>query len=226
MSRIQDSNYFVVSGWMMNQLGLKGTDLLVYAIIYGFSQDGETEFTGSIQYLCDFCGGVSRPTIISSLKRLAENGLIVKTVREINGVTFNRYRVVKNFNGGSNNFIGGVKNLYRGGKKILPNNKEYKEVDKEDNIYGQSLVERFESLWKMYPRKQGKNNAYKAYEKAVKAGTKDSDIKQGIEQYCAFIKREHIELKYIKHGSTWFNGQCWRDDYGGQAGSSDLDDIF
>jgi hypothetical protein len=84
-SRIKDENYFQVSGFMVNRLGLKGVALNVYAIIYGFSQDGETEFTGSLQYLCDFCGGVSKPTIINALKELVKKDYILKREEIING---------------------------------------------------------------------------------------------------------------------------------------------
>lgn len=120
--KINENNFFTVHGWMITELNLKGVDLLVYAIIFGFSQDGETEFSGSIQYLCDFCGGVSKPTILNSLKRLCESGLVEKLTESINGVTFNRYKVslggVKNFYGGSEKFLWG------GSKNFLPNNKD------------------------------------------------------------------------------------------------------
>ena len=41
---MQNDNYIVVFGWMCNELGLSGTELLVFALIYGFTQDGETGF--------------------------------------------------------------------------------------------------------------------------------------------------------------------------------------
>ncbi len=71
----------------------------------------------------------------------------------------------------------------------------------------------FEELWKLYPRKQGKTNAYKAYKKALKQGVSNNEIKQGIENYINYINIEKVKPEYIKHGSTWFNGQCWNDDY-------------
>ena len=77
-SRINDNNYYVINGWMINRLRLKGVSLSAYAIIYGFSQDGDNEFTGSLQYLCDFCGGVSKPTIIKALKELTEKKYIIR----------------------------------------------------------------------------------------------------------------------------------------------------
>ena len=52
---------------MINDLKLKGNELLVYSCIYGFSQVKNQWFTGSIKYLTEWTG-VSRTTIISILK--------------------------------------------------------------------------------------------------------------------------------------------------------------
>ena len=46
-SKVKDENYYQITGWMINRLGLKGAKLNIFAIIYGFSQDGESEFSGS-----------------------------------------------------------------------------------------------------------------------------------------------------------------------------------
>jgi uncharacterized phage protein (TIGR02220 family) len=126
-SKISDENYFQVTGWMLKRLNLKGMSLQIYAIIYGFSQDGESSFTGSLQYLCDFTN-TSRPTVIKALKELVAKEYVIKTENEINGVKFNRYRanlqVVKNLN------MGSKEPFLRGGNKPLPNNKD---IDNELN---------------------------------------------------------------------------------------------
>ena len=120
MSKIKDENYFQVSGWMLNNLGLKGTALEVYAIIYGFSQDGESCFAGSLQYLSDFTN-TSKPTVIKALKELVEKDFLIKQEIEMNGVKFNKYKanlqVVKKLYGGSKETLQG------GSKETLPNNK-------------------------------------------------------------------------------------------------------
>ena len=127
-SRIKDDNYFQISGWMLNRLELKGIQLEIFAIIYGFSQDGESEFTGSIQYLCEFTG-TSRPTVIKALKELTEKNYLIKDEKIINGIKFNKYKanlqVVKNFYWGSKEFLpGGSKETLLGGsKETLHNNK-------------------------------------------------------------------------------------------------------
>ncbi len=217
-SRIKDENYFQVSGFMVNRLGLKGVALNVYAIIYGFSQDGETEFTGSLQYLCDFCGGVSKPTIISALKELVKKDYILKREEIINGVQFNRYKVnlplLKNFNGGGkNNNCEVVKNFNGGSKETLPNNISDNTSFNNKKKNNNTTETDFETLWKMYPRKIGKPKALKAYQRAIKNGVTFETVKAGLEAYCKHIEANKTEAAYIKHGSTWFNGECWNDEY-------------
>ena len=34
---MENNNYINIQGWMINNLGLKGNALVIYAIIYGFS---------------------------------------------------------------------------------------------------------------------------------------------------------------------------------------------
>ena len=41
---MKDGNYYTVYGWMINQLKLKGTTLQLYAVIYGFSENGICAF--------------------------------------------------------------------------------------------------------------------------------------------------------------------------------------
>lgn len=130
---MNDENYYQISGWMINKLKLKGIELNVYAIIYGFSQDGESEFKGSLQYLCDFTGGTSKPTIIKALKELTEKGFIIRREEIINKVKFNRYRanlpLLKNFNGGGKEILMG------GSKETLPNNEILDNNIDNDIIY-------------------------------------------------------------------------------------------
>lgn len=75
-----------------------------------------------------------------------------------------------------------------------------------------SLNDRFNALWKLYPKKKGKANALNAYKRAIKAGTTDAEIKQGIENYIQEVQSQHIDPQYVKYGSSWFNQKSWEDD--------------
>ena len=126
-SKIRDDNYYQISGWMINRLGLKGAKLNVFAIIYGFSQDGESEFTGSRQYLSDFINA-SKPTVDKALSELCDDDYLIKTTKIINNVTFNTYKanlpVVKKLCEGSKETLPPSKETCEGGsKETLPNNK-------------------------------------------------------------------------------------------------------
>ena len=90
---VNPDNYIVIQGWMISDLKLKGNDLLVYAIIYGFTQDGVHKFTGSLQYLADWCNGYTSG-IQKNLANLVEQGLLIKESYTENHVTHCSYRVV------------------------------------------------------------------------------------------------------------------------------------
>ncbi|MDE6059374.1 MAG: helix-turn-helix domain-containing protein [Clostridia bacterium] len=94
MSRIRDDNFYTVLGWMLNVLDLKGNELIVFAIVYSFSQDGESEWKGSLTYLEDFAN-ISRPTAVSALANLVKKGYILKRTFEMQGTKMQRtaYRV-------------------------------------------------------------------------------------------------------------------------------------
>ena len=110
----------------------------------------------------------------------------------------------------------------------LENYRPYLENDKENNtssntsnndqsdskkIREKQLDEDFNKLWKLYPRKEGKKKAFEAYKRAIKKGTTNKDIQTGIVNYLTQIRVQRTNKQYIKQGSTWFNGECWNDEY-------------
>ena len=130
---MKNTNYYTVHGWMINELGLSGNDLLIYAIIYGFSQDGSTEFSGSLNYLVTFINS-TKPTVINCLKKLCERGLLVKTDRIINNQNFPTYTaVVPNLTSG--------KEFLPPSKESLPNNNNIINNNNKTNSSGETPAE-------------------------------------------------------------------------------------
>lgn len=76
------------------------------------------------------------------------------------------------------------------------------------------LINEFEILWKMYPKKVGKEKSLKKYLEYSK-NTDDlfEKVKDGINNYLEYIKTNSIENSYIKHGTTYFNNKSWEDEY-------------
>jgi hypothetical protein len=75
------------------------------------------------------------------------------------------------------------------------------------------LNERFESIYKQYPKKQGKKRAFAAYKKAIKAGVTDDTITNGIKRYCFMLEVNRTAAQYIKQAGTWFFNEGWNDEY-------------
>lgn len=106
---------------MIKELGLKGNELLIYAIIYGFSQAEGTKFSGSLQYLADWCNS-TRQGVLNTLKKLVEKNLIIKEDKIICGVKVCSY-VVNKVEWGVKQSLTGCTTEFNGGvKQSLHNN--------------------------------------------------------------------------------------------------------
>ncbi len=86
-------SYTVIQDWMLDK-GLNPSELLCYATIFGFCQDGESLFAGSRNYLGRKMAVSSTRTVDAALLSLTEKNLIRKDPVVNNGVTFNRYAIM------------------------------------------------------------------------------------------------------------------------------------
>lgn len=146
MSKVNSDGYINIQGWMVSDLGLKGNELLIYAIIYGFSQDKESKFTGSRQYLADWTNTTVK-NVQNVLNSLVSKGLLTKEEKTINNIKLCEYKAIrieksleeKKVPRGRKKFTGVEKNFPEGREKSSPNklinNLEYKlDTTKQDNI--------------------------------------------------------------------------------------------
>lgn len=140
MNEITDKNYIVIQSFMVSDLGLKGNELLIYAIIFGFSQTTGQAFHGSLSYIESWTNS-TRPTVVACLKSLVEKGLLEKEEQTINGVKRCNYYVVDNSTDGKEAPQEVVKKFNGGSKKTLHNNIIYNIVD---NIVDNNIVENAE----------------------------------------------------------------------------------
>ena len=74
---LSESSYVTLQSFMVEELGLSGNELIAFALINGFSQDGVSEFSGTASYVARWCG-VSEDAAIRILGRLVSKGLLSK----------------------------------------------------------------------------------------------------------------------------------------------------
>lgn len=85
MAKVKNEHYITIQEFMVNDLELSGNELIAYALIYGFSQDGESYFKGSLSYVAKWLN-CSKATACTILNKLAEDGFLEKKEKNVNGV--------------------------------------------------------------------------------------------------------------------------------------------
>ena len=112
--------YTNIPDWMLS-LDLDVYETIILAVIYGFSQDGESTFAGSLKYLCQKAK-CSRRKVTMVLPKLVEKGLIIKIDKEVRGVHLCEYRV-------SPMCMGSASDAPGGSACHAPNNIENENID-------------------------------------------------------------------------------------------------
>lgn len=159
-------NYVVIQGWMCNELELKGNELLVYALIYGFSQDNKSLFMGSRTYIADTFN-ISLPTVDKALNSLKDKHLIECYT---DAKTYWHYKTT-----GKETLPGGVKNLYGVGKESLPNKQVNKQTNKKVILSKDNITTGFEFGNRNKPVKE---NLYQRCKSLIYSKTEDPEIRR------------------------------------------------
>jgi hypothetical protein len=84
------------------------------------------------------------------------------------------------------------------------------ELDPENIEPVNDINAQFNDFWAVYPRKKGKGQARKAFEKAI-AKTDLETILAGVAAYVDNV--DMSDPQFIAHPSTWLNGERWEDEY-------------
>lgn len=125
-------NYITVPGFAIVELGLSGNELLCYSLIYGFTQDNETEFRGSLNYVSSALN-VTKQNAKKIIDRLIDRGLIEKREMYFSGVKFchyvaKRHGVAESATGRYQNGNGGVAEIATGGIAETATNNTDKDI--------------------------------------------------------------------------------------------------
>ncbi|MCQ2429730.1 MAG: helix-turn-helix domain-containing protein [Clostridia bacterium] len=88
--KIKSETFIRVEGWMVTELGLKGNELLLYAMIRGYTKDNG-RFTGSRPYIAEWLG-CSIISVDKLIKALIDKKLIVKEQVRVDDIVRNQYR--------------------------------------------------------------------------------------------------------------------------------------
>lgn len=86
-------------------------------------------------------------------------------------------------------------------------NTDKNRIDKKE--YPLTPKGEFAAFWKIYPKKTGKGQAEKAYNKAIKKTSHDVIMSAVVK---ILPKWQSMDIQYVPHASTWLNGERWEDE--------------
>lgn len=125
----------------MLELGLRGTELNLFAVLYGYSQKDDGCFYGTRATLAERCGVSSRKTIDQALTSLIEKGLVKKMVMSKDGTSVICYTTCVNSTHPEQNLLTPLSKNYS--PPCVKNTHIKKKDRKEISIIENSTKEKF-----------------------------------------------------------------------------------
>jgi hypothetical protein len=98
---------------------------------------------------------------------------------------------------------GGWKREDEGGKEERP----FASLTRSFAVQPQRFLDPFDEFWAAYPRKTGKDDARKIFERVLKRGVSPAQIAEGLSR-----QRWPTDPKFIPYPARWLNGGRWQDD--------------
>jgi len=191
---VKRENYITIQGWMVTDLGLKGNNLLVYAIIYGFSQEEGHRFTGSLQYLADWTNSTRRG-VLKSLQALINAGLIEKEDTTQNGVKFCSYRSTEP-TGGVEQSSPGVNKVHRG-------------IEQSSPVYGTKFTGGVEQSSPNNIDDITNDNSINKYNTPETPAPRTRFVKPTLEEVAAYCKERGNTIDPERF-MDYYNGNGWK----------------
>jgi len=197
--------YINIIDFMLYDLELKGNELLLYALIYWYTQDGKNVYHWSLNYIAKWLN-ISRRNAIDILKKLQDKQLIIK--QEESNYIINTEKIAS-----AESSLGGEENAPVASAESSPNiynninNNIYKKknIKEKENIAIEILdyyINKIENIW-LYNRKYHKKKlSIERINNALKKYTKEQIINY-IDNYI-IKERENIQKWYCKMAQYFF----------------------
>lgn len=232
MKHIKDTNYITIPAIFRTQYNLNCNEAMIASIIYGFSQDGKSSFTGSLAYLQEWTS-LTKQGILKILAKLVDMGIIEKEVSMINGVRHCAYKTI--IGGGKLSLIG-VNSVEQGGKLSLtggiklslPNNID---IDNKDNNILTDVSSTDTTTNEAKPKDSGKEKTASAIPEKKAKKLESSDIAAAADpasRYGKFLLWMKQDTPYCYKNLTLPTEKQFEkllNDYGGESVKDIVEEI-
>lgn len=198
---------------MFNHLGIKGNELILFAIIYGFSQHNENQFRGSLDYISKGLK-ISKRSVVSLISKLIEKGYIVKTIDPTGNLYSYNSELI-------DNIISGCEESSPLVKKVHPSGEESSLFSSEESSHNKDINNNsnkddklnFDNILKFLNQKTGKAmrvispEVKRKFRARIKEGYTKKDIRAAIinatqAQHHIDNGYQYLTIEFFSRGST------------------------
>lgn len=195
---IRSDNHVCLNGWMINELDLSGSELIVYAVIWGFTQDGNQWCTASQAYIARWAN-ISTRGLRKVLDKLEEKGLLIKETNTCKKGLECKYRAVRpdeeeQESDGNKVPIRSEQSSYPDGNKVPIRWEQSSDNNIEDNIEDNNYSYSYkETLFELIENNIGRT--LNSIEIELVGTWEDNDLTRYIIKQC--ILNQKYNIKYI-----------------------------
>ncbi len=172
---MEKSGFTTIPDWML-ELDLDIYETVILGVIFGFSQDGESTFKGSQNFLARKAK-CSRGKVILCLNSLVEKGIVQKIDNSINGVKFCEYKVLTTYTPCTPREQGGCtprehNNIDNNINISVCNNARAKKFDFAGALRGAGVAEQHIAEWMEIRKTKKATNSQTAFDALVRESAK------------------------------------------------------
>ncbi|MBA1195757.1 helix-turn-helix domain-containing protein [Pseudomonas plecoglossicida] len=171
--------------------------------------------------------GLSVSRVSEIISGLAERGLIkVEQIREGKRVIERRLRISNPFDKPKTPSENAANPFGKDGEPPSENtqgsNTPMSNTKRVNNVRasGGETDAEFERFWKLYPKKKGRKDALKAWNKLKPDADLQVVMITALAKHCASLDWIKSNGQYIPNASTWLNGERWQDELLSPAGAN------
>jgi len=216
----------VMKSPMYRQLNSKQRDVMMTILLLANHESNTWEFRGevyevqpgqfitSLDSLKENCASdVTTQNIRTALLKLEKHGFLTNESTKKNRlITVVNWGLYQGCGDTTNKEINRQPtNSQQTANNQLTTNKNDKNLKNEKKDKKKEYTPDFESFWNIYPRKIGKQEAFKTWNTVLKRGEDPQLIIQCAENYKAQCDRLKTDQQYIKHPKTFLNEERYKD---------------
>lgn len=178
--------FITIPSFARTELDLSGNELITFGLIYGFCQDGRSEYSGGLQYIADWCGLSSRIRAKEVVQRLIDKGVVEGKEIIVNNVKFVNYKVSDTV------YLKEIQGVSEKDTNNIEDNINTPSISNDISPKGEDVDAGFDEFWEKYDKKVQRAQAERMWRKLN--NSQKQEVLDSVEAYVASTPDKQYRL--------------------------------